>query len=197
LLREARDRERAGCVPEAAEYYQAAIGEAERSGESAVLAETLRRLAVLRHHHNDTPAARQLCHRSHDVAIAMGSDVLAAEALNTLGGLALEGGELAAARETFVRALTLGGCSRELRARVEQNLGILASIQGDHEGALAHYARSLDSYRQAGDEHGCANILHSTWNNVRRSFWTPSSSVNKVLRVVYLYWVLEPVLRSP
>ena len=160
-MREARERERVGSVPEAVECYEAAIGDAERHGEPAVLAESLRRLAVLRHHQSETVVARELCRRSHEVAVAMGNDVLAAEALNTLGGLALQSGELSEARDTFVRALALGGHSRELSARVEQNLGILANIQGDHDGALAHYARSLEAYRSTGDEHGCAIAFHN------------------------------------
>jgi Flp pilus assembly protein TadD len=43
------------------------------------------------------------------------------------------------ARERFYHALELGGSSPELRGRIEQNLGILANIRGDHAEALAHY----------------------------------------------------------
>jgi putative nucleotidyltransferase with HDIG domain len=50
----------------------------------------------------------------------------------------------------------VGGHIRELCARVEQNLGILANIQGDLDEALARYGRSLEAYRESGDEHGCA-----------------------------------------
>lgn len=161
LLRNARERERAGCVPEAAECYKAAIAEAEREHNPAVLAEALRRFAVLRYQRNETEAARALCHRSLEVATEMGNDVLAGEALNTSGGLALQTGELAEARAAFLRALALGGHSRELLARVEQNLGILATIHGDLEEARAHYTSSLEEYRAARDEHGCALAYHN------------------------------------
>jgi len=162
LLHQARARERrGGGLAEAAAAYEKAIAAAERAEERAVLAEGLRRLAVVRHRGKQSGDARLLCNRSFTVAREAGNDVLAAEALNTLGGIDLEAGLLAGARSHFQRAVELGGASRELRARVEQNLGILASIQGDLEGALACYARSLEAYQSCGDEHGCAIAYHN------------------------------------
>ncbi|HEV8263720.1 MAG TPA: HD domain-containing phosphohydrolase [Gemmatimonadales bacterium] len=162
LLHEARARERAGGgLPQAGVAYETAISAAERAGERAVLAEALRRLAIVRHRSNQSAEARLLCNRSFAVAREAGNDLLAAEALNTLGGIELEAGPLAEARSYFLRAIVLGGASRELRARVEQNLGIVGSIQGDFEGALACYARSLEAYQSCGDEHGCAIAYHN------------------------------------
>ena len=165
VLHEARARERGGAVglTEAAAGYEAAIDAAECGGSSerAVLAEALRRLAVVRHHSNQSVEARRLCERSVTVAREMGNDILAAEALNTLGGIDLEAGPLADARSHFLRAVQLGGASRELGARVEQNLGILATIQGDLEWALACYARSLEAYKSCNDEHGSAIAYHN------------------------------------
>src|SRR5439155_14294878 len=92
LLHDARSRERAACIPEAVQLYEGAISTAERSGEKAILAEALRRLAVVVHHRNESARARDLCDRSYKLACALGNDVLAAEALNTMGGLALRTG---------------------------------------------------------------------------------------------------------
>jgi putative nucleotidyltransferase with HDIG domain len=156
LLHEARARERAACIPEAIQCYEAAIATADRTGEQAVLAEALRRLAVVRHHRNASAEARELCRRSYRVAGEAGNDVLAAEALNTLGGLDVKTGAIEDARKNFLQALGRGGQSRELRARVEQNLGILANIQGEVGEAVAHYERSLEAYRASNDESGCA-----------------------------------------
>jgi putative nucleotidyltransferase with HDIG domain len=161
LLIEARAQERAGCIPEAIECYQAAVAAAEQGGDQAVLAEALRRLAILRHHRNESALARDLCRRSHDVARQIGNDLLAAEALNTLGGVDLATGSLEDAHKTFLQALELGGSSRELCARVEQNLGIVANIQGQLDEALARYTRSLEAYKSCGDEHGCAIAYHN------------------------------------
>jgi putative nucleotidyltransferase with HDIG domain len=156
LLHDARAQERAACIPEAMRCYEAAIATADRTGERAVLAEALRRLAVMRHHRNESAEARELCRRSYSVASDAGNDLLAGEALNTLGGLDVATGAIEDARRNFLQALERGGQSRELRARVEQNLGILANIQGNLGGAVAHYERSLEAYRASNDEHGCA-----------------------------------------
>src|SRR6185295_10092485 len=136
FVQEARARERAGCLPEAITHYEAAIAEAERAGDERVLAEALRRLAVVRHHRGESSAARALCHRSREVAMRGGDTLLAAEALNTLGGLDLMAGALEEARANFRQALALDGANTELQARVQQNLGIVANIQGDLAEAL-------------------------------------------------------------
>ncbi|HYX83074.1 MAG TPA: HD domain-containing phosphohydrolase [Gemmatimonadales bacterium] len=161
LVQAARARERAGYAPEAIDGYQAAIAVAEQGGEHAVLAEALRRLAVLRHHRNDSAQARSLCRRSYEVARAMGDDLLMAEALNSLGCFDLATGSLRDARQAFLQALELGGERRDLCARVERNLGVLANIHGDLDEALARYSRSLEAAQSAGDEQGCALAYHN------------------------------------
>jgi putative nucleotidyltransferase with HDIG domain len=161
LLLDARALERAVCMAGAAASYEAAIALADATGERAVLSEALRRLAIIRHRRGESADARELCRRSHAVAREAGADVLAAEALNTLGGIGLETDGVAEARQHFLRALELGGESRQLRARVEQNLGILANIQGDFEEALTRYGRSLEAYRASDDEQGCAIAYHN------------------------------------
>ena len=156
LLHEARSRERSACIPEAIQLYEAAIATAERMGEQPILAEALRRLAVVYHHRNDSARARELCTRSYHIAAGIKNDVLAAEALNTMGGLALRTGAMAEARTHFLRALDLGGQARELLARIEQNLGILANIHGDLSTAVSHYEASVEAHLDTKNEHGCA-----------------------------------------
>src|SRR5438093_4606509 len=177
LLYEARARERAACIPEAIERFEAAIATAERTGERAVLAEALRRLAVVRHHRNETAAAWELCGRSYTVAGEQGSDFLAAEALNTLGGLDLRSGKLEDARAHFLQALARGGKAPELLARIEQNLGILANIKGEIEAAVSHYERAVEWYLATNDEHGCANAyvnLGIAHTDLRQYDWADS-----------------------
>jgi putative nucleotidyltransferase with HDIG domain len=161
LLHDARARERGASLPAAIAAYEAAITEAEAAGDHSVLAEGLRRLAVLRHRRGESADARELCRRS--LAVARGAEdaLRAAEALNTLGGIDLATDAVADARQHFLGALELGRQSRELRARVEQNLGILANIQGDFDEAVARYGRSLDAFRASHDEHGCALAYHN------------------------------------
>ena len=160
-LHAARAHERAGCMGEAMTCYQEAIAEAERTGEWATLAEALRRLAVLHHHRSEPDAARAACERSYDLAVAHRDEVLAAEALNVRALFALETGDLDSAQALFHRALAMGGAGAGLQARIEQNLGILANVQGQLDDALQHYQRSHDAYQRAGDENGCALAYHN------------------------------------
>ena len=148
-------------MPEAIAAFEAAITTAERTGDAAVLSEALRRLSVLRYQRSQPAIARELARRSHSVATEARNDLLAAEALNTLGVLDLKAGSLADARENFLRAIEVGGSSSELGARVEQNLGVVANIQGDLGEAVTRYQRSLDGYRASNDEHGCAMAFHN------------------------------------
>jgi len=177
LLHQARTKERAACIPEAVQCYEGAISEAERAGEKAILSEALRRLAVVLHHKNESGRAREFCKRGFKVAVEIRNDILAAEALNTMGGLAVRMGDIEEAREHFRQALERGGHSRELRARVELNLGVLSNIRGELVNAVQHYERSVESYRATNDEHGSATayvnlgIVHT---DLRQYDWADS-----------------------
>jgi putative nucleotidyltransferase with HDIG domain len=119
-------------------------------------AAALRQLAEVRHALGACAEARELCRQSYELALRIGDPTLAAEALNTLGVTELTAGTPKEARRTFLRALQLGGSSRALGARVEQNLGMLASIHGDLDEALRRYRGSLEAYRCCEDLNGCA-----------------------------------------
>jgi putative nucleotidyltransferase with HDIG domain len=161
LLHDARAQEKEGHLSEAIDSYDRAIALAQQRGELEVLSEALRRLAVLRHQRDASPEARALCRRSFEVATGIADHRLAAEALNTLGGIEMATGCLTEAGQHFRDSLALGAGRGELRARVEQNLGILANIQGNLDEASRRYRRSLREYRQAKDEHGCAIAYHN------------------------------------
>src|SRR5439155_27114486 len=75
LLHHARAQERAARISDAIASYEAAIAAAEGAREPAPLAEALRRLAVIRHHRNESDQARRLCHASYTVAHAAGNDL--------------------------------------------------------------------------------------------------------------------------
>ncbi|MBA2627041.1 MAG: tetratricopeptide repeat protein, partial [Gemmatimonadales bacterium] len=159
-LHEGRQHDRAGRIEDAVQCYQEAIGGATPH-DSAVRAESMRRLGVIFHLRADTARAQRMCQASRDLAIEIGDNLLAAEAINTLAGLEFEAGEIAAARAGFNRAIALASAYPALVARAEQNLGVLATIQGDLDDALQHYQRSLDASRAANDELGCAITYHN------------------------------------
>ncbi len=161
LLSQAKVRERSGCIAEAIETYDAAIRAAARSGEHRIQAEALRRLSVIHHHRNEPEIARELSERSRAIALNLGDTVLAAEALNVLAGFAFETGAMEEAFARYREALDLAGAHPALRGKIEQNLGILANIHGDHSQALAHYQRSLEAFERSGDEQGRAIAYHN------------------------------------
>ena len=161
FLRRAQALDRAGRLEEALASYEAAIHAAEGATERPLLIEALRRLGVVHHRRNASVEADELCRRSYREAVGLGDLVLAGEALNALAGFAFESGEIEVARGLYANALALASGSAQLRGRIEQNLGILASIQGDHEGAEQHYHRALESFEGMEDERGCALAYHN------------------------------------
>jgi len=161
LLEQGRERERTGAMEDAVRCYDLAIVTAAHAGEGSVLAEALRRRGVVHHLRHEPEPARELCLKSRDVALAHRLPVLAAEAINALAGFDFESGAIEAAREGFYEALALGGETPALRARIEQNLGVLANMQGAVAEALAHYRQSLKAYESVGDDRGRAIAYHN------------------------------------
>jgi tetratricopeptide (TPR) repeat protein len=161
LLQMARQYDGKGHMEEAIGAYQLVIRSAEAQRDPAVLAEGLRRLAVAHHRRQDCRAARALCERSYQVALSHGDAALTVEALNTQAGFELVEENYELAEQLFSRALSFENVHPELRGRIEQNLGTVQSIQGDHASALAHYQRSLDAFTTAGNEPGCAIAHHN------------------------------------
>jgi putative nucleotidyltransferase with HDIG domain len=129
--------------------------------DAAIRAEALRRLGVIHYLRTEHGRARTLYEESYTLSVALGDNSLVAEAVNALAGLELEAGDIPAARAGFVRALALAGSAPILVARIEQNLGILANIQGQLSAALDHYERSLAASREAGDDRSCAIAYHN------------------------------------
>lgn len=160
-MAEARGHERAGAMGEAFESYRAAMAAAGAAGERSIEAEARRRLAVLYHRRNEREIARELAERSLAIARELGDMVLAGEAMNVLAGFALESGAMEEAGDRFREALALGGREPGLCGRIEQNLGILANVRGDHAEATAHYQRSLEGFELSGDQRGRAIGHHN------------------------------------
>lgn len=177
LLLEARQLERAGCVQEALALYEEAIAVAEVAGDAGAGAESMRRLAVVKHNGGENAEARRLCTESAAMARRANKAHLEAEALNSLGCIDLRTGELADARRNFIAALGTGGSSQELEARVEQNLGIIANIQGNLDEASERYSQSLAAYQACDNEHGCAIAYHNLGLvSADRERWEDSAS---------------------
>ena len=160
-VREGRKHDLAGRQFEAMNCYATAIDMAKEPGQRRVLSEALRRLGVVHHTRAEQGVATELCERSYHEAIEAEAHDLAAEALNALGGFDLEHGRLDQARERYRMALDFAGADAALTGKIEQNLGILSSMQGAWPQALEHYERSLRACGEAGDQRGCAIGYHN------------------------------------
>jgi tetratricopeptide (TPR) repeat protein len=160
-VREGRKHDLAGRQCEAMNCYATAIDLATEPGQRRLRAEALRRLGVVHHTRAEPEVAAELCDRSYQEARAADAQALAAEALNALAGFDLEHGRLDQARERYRRALDLADADPALTGKIEQNLGILASMQGAWPQALEHYERSLRACGAAGDQRGCAIGYHN------------------------------------
>ncbi len=160
-LAQARAQEQGGDLSGASECYQAVLSLARTTGDTTTEAHALRRLGVLRHHNGQVAEAIELCRASFNIATQARDRLGAAEALNSLAGIALETGDLIEARHQFLQAQSLGADAPSLWGRIEQNLGILANVQGDWEAAREHYLRSLVAFERSGDDRGCALAFHN------------------------------------
>ena len=173
LLELARQYDRRGHIAEAAGAYETASAAMEKlPTEKPALAEALRRLAVVLQRRREMERARELCWRSHKIAVETGSATLVAEALNTLGGLDMVEERFEAAAQTLDAALQIAQTDQSLRGRIEQNLGTVASMRGDTSTALAHYHNSLEAFLAARDERGSAIAYHNLGRvNADRGQW--------------------------
>jgi putative nucleotidyltransferase with HDIG domain len=151
LYKEGEELAQAGLLEQALAAYTAADAAAAAAGEPRVRANALRRAAFVHYRRHAYDAARELCRESRDIALAHAEFALAGEALNLMGVIGMSDSASDVTRETFVEALRIGGADPRLRGRIEQNLGILANIRGDLPGALVHYGRSLEAFRDAGE----------------------------------------------
>lgn len=161
-LTSGKEHEQSGRLDDAVRAFVAASASASAAPwDLAAKAEALRRHASIKRRRQDFDVALALCRESCAVAAAVPDDELTAEAMNGLGLVHLERGDTAAAETAFEQALAFGSRRSALRGRIEQNLGNLASIRGDHRTALARYEQSLEAFRAAGDARMCAVAYHN------------------------------------
>jgi tetratricopeptide (TPR) repeat protein len=159
LLASGLDHDQRGNLAAATDCYAAAIDGATQ--DPAILSEALRRLAVLHNRRAETGAACDLGRRAMTVATDAGLPVLAAEALNALGGFAFESGDLASAREHYESALELGAGDAALVLKVEQNIGLLHGVRGEWPEAAALYRRSASAAERCNDTRSAAYAYHN------------------------------------
>lgn len=150
-----------GRFERAAEQFGRAAARAHQDGDHAVGADALRRLAELRFRAGYPGEARSLAERSRECAFRTNRARLQVETSNTIGCIQLEMGDLEHASETFLGALAIEGIPDDLAGRIEQNLGIVASIQGRWDEAEGHYSKALSCLARHRDTAGLAMVHHN------------------------------------
>ncbi len=145
----------------AIECLARAVDLARSAGDRATEAGAKRYLAIVHHLRGEARAALRLCLQSRDLALELGHDRLTAEALLTLANLHYEEGRLSSALAQYRLAAKLGAADAEIRARVAQNLGIVATVQGRLDEAQEHYREALGLYDAQRDLHGRAMTHHN------------------------------------
>jgi predicted ATPase/class 3 adenylate cyclase len=137
-------------------------------GSERVRAKALHAAGDLARRQGDVTRARDYGTESVAAYRAGGDELGAGIALNTLGILFLEHGDLLRARAALEEALAIlrlqdGGGKASL-ARVLLNLGALASGQGDTVLARSRFEESLAAYRSLSNERGIAMALGNLGN---------------------------------
>lgn len=148
LAREALDEWRGGNPDHAIEACDHALSLLLPVGPSDALADVLRwKGSVLRDrgHH---AAAADLYSQSLAVADSVGYKAGRAHALNCLGTVAQFRGDLGAAERWYGEAARLSQrlADRRLSGMVQQNLGIVADVQGRTDEAVAHFRLALAAF---------------------------------------------------
>ena len=173
FLAEARDCEKTGRLLDAMKACAMAIQMADEGTEGRILAEALRRMGALRRRRHESKEAAELCRKSHEVALRIGDNQLAAEALNGLALVHFASGEWEEARRILEQASELGAAFDGLRGYVEQNLGIMANAEGDLETAQLHYERSLEHFKVIDDKRALGIAYNNLGMlNADRERWT-------------------------
>ena len=133
------------------------------SRDVRLLITTLRRRGNEQFHKGETAAAAALYEQSLMISRAVGYIAGIAHALNCRASVAHRRGNLDEAEQLFNEAALLAEQSQERRliGMVQQNLGILASIRGAWDAALASYRLSLAAFDAEHDAVAASWVLNN------------------------------------
>ena len=140
-----------GPVELALEHARRAFALANESGDDAVRAESLRSLGMAHTGMGDLEAA-EACYGD-CLQIARGRDELApiaSDVANNLADLALERGDLGAAKDLLEQAVAIGGARDDqyILATALTNLGVVSLQSGDFADAARHLGEALSFARR-------------------------------------------------
>ncbi len=163
LAEEAVAEERLGNWSAAVALYDAAYRAAWTGGDAAALLDVVTRLGHCFRQAGEAELAEEHFELVLHLAGHRDDDTYAARALNGLGILKHEHGDIEGAEATYLRAheAAIRAGHENVIGEIEQNLGITANIRGDLEQALARYLSALDHLRRARNEQACARAYNN------------------------------------
>lgn len=128
-----------------------AVAMAESLGLVAQAGASLADLAVLARMDGDPTLAHRFAARALERGAGAGDSAVVRGACVTLGELAVDTGDVPAARGWFARAAASGG-ARDLTARIadEHNLGLVETLEGRLDDAGRRFRAALDEAERAG-----------------------------------------------
>ncbi len=196
LLRLARAEERAARHRVARRHYQAALRALTSSSSGPLASSILRWIGRTHEAEGDHTAAFDCLEVAQAVAEAWGSAPDVAHALNCRGILHFSLGNLERAESLYLeaRALALTSGEEKLVAMVDQNLGNVSNVHGDHEVAHQRYLRSLRGYRKLGLEEYVGPLLTNIgrvhtdlqdWHRAEHAFRLAEASCKRSDNVLY------------
>lgn len=161
LIEEAHRAAAAGRRELARQRYESALYLLRDPAESVASATILRRVARTYLDDGDVVAGLDCLTAALAVAEACGDSGEIAHTVNVMAISYWQRGLLEDAETLYHQAARLarGADNERLIAMVEQNLGVIASMRGDIEGALKHYVDSLGRYRRLGLTEELARLL--------------------------------------
>ncbi len=132
-------------------------------GPSETLADVLRWKGSILRDRGNQAAASDLYSQSLAVADSLGYKPGRAHALNCLGTVSQIRGDLVAAERWFGEAARLAHrlSDRRLSGMVQQNLGIVADVQGRTDEAVAHFRLSLVAFEQEDERGPMLSVLNN------------------------------------
>ena len=132
-------------------------------GSSEALADVLRWKGSILRDRGSHSAAADLYSQSLAVADSLGYKRGRAHALNCLGTVSQIRGDLVAAERWFGEAARLAHrlSDRNLSGMVQQNLGIVADVQGRTDEAVAHFRLSLVAFEQEDERGPMLSVLNN------------------------------------
>jgi putative nucleotidyltransferase with HDIG domain len=174
LVARGRQAERRGASPEARALYEVALHRLAEAADSAEASNLLRWIARTHLDGSDLDLTLDCAEAALAVAEAHGHLGALGHAASLLAAIRLQQGDLDEAERLYRRARIGAVQAGESRfaAVTSQNLGIVASIRGDHCAAVGHYTASLETYRELHLQHDvCVVLNHLALLHTRSGRW--------------------------